>query len=189
MPLTLGLPIAGRHQSTAYLIAPVNALKRGDAYLEWQYDETMLPEGAPPSWLYIEDGTGSQLECFVDPERGLITASTSHLGLFRIRWSSEADSRSADPGFIEVGPCYPNPFSHTVTVNFTLKSRQPVYVGIFDLRGRLVKTLLDGVANPGCRSIIWDGTADGHSKVPPGIYFVRITSCSRSRAIKLALIR
>jgi len=44
---------------------------------------------------------------------------------------------------------YPNPFNPTTNVRFDLLARQHVKVHIYDVRGRLVRTLLDEVCDPG----------------------------------------
>jgi len=78
---------------------------------------------------------------------------------------------------------YPNPFSGTTTITFSgpglsggpghqdLQESSRGYLRIFDLRGRRVRTLLDGDLHPGT-TIVWDGRDDRGIPQPSGIYLL-----------------
>jgi len=51
---------------------------------------------------------------------------------------------------------YPNPVSNSATISFSLQQSQKVLVQIFDLNGRLVKTLADVQMQPGTHQVVWD---------------------------------
>jgi len=68
----------------------------------------------------------------------------------------------------------PNPFRSSTAIAFELPQAGPVRLRVFDLRGRLVKTLLDEVQTAGDHSVQWNGQdQDGHG-VAPGVYFYRL---------------
>ena len=62
-----------------------------------------------------------------------------------------------------------------LTVSFTLQgiTAAPVEVGIYDLRGRLVRQLVSQVRSEGRYGDIWDGMTDG-GMVPPGVYLAQV---------------
>jgi len=68
---------------------------------------------------------------------------------------------------------YPNPFNPTTTISFTLPALETLYatslLQIFDIKGRLVETLVSSKLVPGFHSVIWD--ASNHSN---GVYIYRI---------------
>lgn len=69
---------------------------------------------------------------------------------------------------------YPNPFGASTTVRFTTDRAARVSVGVYDVRGRLVRALLDGDRSAGDHVTEWDGLAGGGSPAPSGVYFVRV---------------
>lgn len=84
---------------------------------------------------------------------------------------------------------HPNPFSLSTTVSPTLVARTQVAVGIFDVRGRLLKNLLAEAAGPGRCDAVWDGRDDRGTTLPPGIYFVRARTASGESSAKVILLR
>ena len=85
---------------------------------------------------------------------------------------------------------YPNPFNPSTVIRFGLSSRRRVTVRIFDVRGRLVETLLDQVRGPGIYDDVrWDGTNAAGEKVASGVYFYRMRAGSYSAMKKMVLLR
>lgn len=75
---------------------------------------------------------------------------------------------------------YPNPFSSTTTLAFTLSETKNVSLSIFDITGREVKTIIVGKFSTGKNKITLD-----FSELNNGIYFCRIKSDDNSQKIKL----
>ena len=73
---------------------------------------------------------------------------------------------------------YPNPFNPSTNMKFTLPQTASVSVKIFDLLGREVKTLVNGVKSEGYYIISWDATNTFNAKVASGIYFCRLDAKS-----------
>jgi hypothetical protein len=87
----------------------------------------------------------------------------------------------------------PNPFGPRVDIKFTVPgeygSSVPVSMKIYDVRGREVAALIDGVRGPGPAKLAWDGTYANGNLAPSGIYFVDFVA-GRSRVVrKLVLTR
>ncbi|MBD3347743.1 MAG: S8 family serine peptidase [Candidatus Eisenbacteria bacterium] len=82
-----------------------------------------------------------------------------------------------------------NPFAPGDRIAYALPERAHVRVGVYDVSGRLVATLVDGERRAGSHEIAWDAADDDGRAVGSGIYFVSLSAGDvRSRA-KLALIR
>ena len=60
---------------------------------------------------------------------------------------------------------------------------------MFDLEGRIIKTLLDNKQAPGYKSISWDATNYLGNKVSSGIYFYRMETESFSQTNKMVLLK
>jgi len=69
---------------------------------------------------------------------------------------------------------YPNPFNPETTIRFTLKKSGFVTLSIYDLQGKLVRTLVEGERSVGSYSVTWNGTDDQGAKVSSGSYFYRL---------------
>jgi hypothetical protein len=85
--------------------------------------------------------------------------------------------------------CHPNPCNPAATICFSLASAQHADLAIYDARGRLVKTLIDGTLAGGSHSIIWNGTNQSGMHVASGVYFYRIVSDKKSATKKVLLLR
>jgi flagellar hook assembly protein FlgD len=72
-------------------------------------------------------------------------------------------------------PCFPNPFNPRTTIAFDLPRRQAVSLRIYDVGGRLVRTLLAGeVLDPGRHEVTWMGRDDNGRPMGSGTYFSRL---------------
>lgn len=69
---------------------------------------------------------------------------------------------------------YPNPFSPMTRIAFSVPGRQRVRVSIFDVRGRLVRALVDDVFEGGRHDLPWDGANQAGEPVGSGVYFYRL---------------
>jgi hypothetical protein len=82
----------------------------------------------------------------------------------------------------------PNPFSTTTLIRFDLPMPSPVRLEVFDLQGRLVKTLANGPFNAGSFSLAWDHRTDSGVSVRPGIYLYRINAAGHQAQAKMLLM-
>ena len=87
-------------------------------------------------------------------------------------------ARRAIPTAYKLGQSFPNPFNAATVINYQLPEKANVRIEVFDLSGHKVKTLVNDEQTAGYRSVVWNGTDDGGSTVPSGIYFYKITAGS-----------
>ncbi len=73
---------------------------------------------------------------------------------------------------------YPNPFSSSVRIGYSIKETEPVNISVYNLRGQHVRTLLDEAVPRGDHSVIWDGLDSSGIRTANGIYFIRVISQS-----------
>ncbi len=69
---------------------------------------------------------------------------------------------------------YPNPFNPATTIKFTIPKETRVQIAVFDITGRLVKTLIDDALPAGEHLTVWDGTDHNGFKVSSGVYVYRM---------------
>jgi hypothetical protein len=94
---------------------------------------------------------------------------------------------------LALSPNFPNPFNPTTTVRLYVPGPAgtvaPLRLGIYDLRGRLVRSLQDGHTPTGWRSWIWDGRDSTGRSQASGVYLLRAESGGQVRVQKLALVK
>ncbi|MBM3320457.1 MAG: T9SS type A sorting domain-containing protein [Candidatus Eisenbacteria bacterium] len=83
----------------------------------------------------------------------------------------------------------PNPFNPTTEVRFELASRVGVSVEVYDVSGRVVRRLVEGVRDAGSHAVMWDGRSERGEAVSSGVYFVRFRAGSHAETQRVTLIR
>ena len=69
---------------------------------------------------------------------------------------------------------YPNPFKNFTTISFDMPENQKIKIRIFDVRGRIIRTLINEDQSAGFKSILWDGKNEDGDEVSAGIYFYQM---------------
>ena len=83
----------------------------------------------------------------------------------------------------------PNPFNPATEIRFTLPADQVVRLAVYDISGRLVRTLVDETRLAGDHAARWDGTDRSGRAVASGTYFARLTGRGVNQVRSMALIR
>jgi len=83
----------------------------------------------------------------------------------------------------------PNPFNPYTTIRFSLESASLTRLMIYDVQGRIVRRLVDGVRRAGSHAIVWDGRDGTGNAVPSGIYLYRLESGPQSQTRKMILLQ
>jgi hypothetical protein len=79
---------------------------------------------------------------------------------------------------------YPNPFNPSTTISFTLPAPTHVRLEVYDVRGRLEQTLLDGMQSGGPHTLAFDS-----GNLPSGPYLYRLDAGGRSLSRKMMLLK
>jgi len=96
------------------------------------------------------------------------------------------------PKTFSVSQNYPNPFNPSTTIQYDIpqgESPTPVDINIYDLRGRLVRKLVDEDKTPGRYQVHWDGRNDRGQKVSSGVYLYRIEAGDFISTRKMIMVR
>jgi hypothetical protein len=103
---------------------------------------------------------------FVEKERsaiGLLEAAAAH----GLRTGEGPTLMAEEFGFQQVFP---------TTIAFALAETGPVSISIFDVRGSMVRRLVDGRFPAGTHHTTWDGRRDDGTAAASGIYYYRMTA-------------
>jgi hypothetical protein len=100
------------------------------------------------------------------------------LALPATRFSLVRRASEQIPAAFSLEQNYPNPFNPGTLLRYSLKIRSRVLLKIFDLLGREIITLADGVEEAGVRSVEWDGRSADGSRMAGGVYIYQIEAQS-----------
>jgi hypothetical protein len=84
---------------------------------------------------------------------------------------------------------YPNPFNPATSISFYLPERSKLKLEVFDVSGKLVKSIASGVYSPGPHQVSWNGTDAKGNTVSSGIYVYRLTSGKKTMSKKMILLK
>ncbi len=122
--------------------------------------EWMGSGGTPfTKWIYPCFSTG------VDPDETHVTGPVNYLYASR-----------------------PNPFNARAAIRFSLASAGEVELDVYDVSGRLVKTLMHATAPAGESSVVWDGTDNQGNRVGAGMYWMQLATRDGFRSGKRLVV-
>jgi hypothetical protein len=93
------------------------------------------------------------------------------------------------PARFELAPPHPNPFHARATLDLAIPRLAFVRLEIYDVQGRQIRTLQDGLLAPGQYSRSWDGTTTNGLAAGTGVYFVRFSTPGVELTRKALLVR
>jgi len=88
------------------------------------------------------------------------------------------------PEAYSLGQNYPNPFNPATTISFALPEASHVKLTVFDLQGRVVSELVNGMRDAGVHEVTWDA-----GDLSSGLYFYRINAGDFSSVRKMVLVK
>ena len=86
---------------------------------------------------------------------------------------------------LAIYPNYPNPFSESTNLKYTIPNRAYVSINIFDKRGRFVSRLVGKTQNAGEYETTWNGKNYKGKNAKPGYYYGILWSHGKAETIKL----
>jgi hypothetical protein len=102
--------------------------------------------------------------------------------------TSVEDAVAGIDGFA-LHPNYPNPFNPSTTITYTIPKDDHVRLGIYNIRGELIRNLVGSFQPAGDFSVVWDGRNDRGQVAASGIYLIRIEAGAFRQMRKMMLIK
>jgi hypothetical protein len=93
------------------------------------------------------------------------------------------------PGAYALGPITPNPFSARARIAFEVPRAARIEIHVYDVGGRRIETLHDGLTAPGRYAVVWDVRAGRQQVLLSGIYFVEMRAPGFRQVRRVALLR
>jgi hypothetical protein len=125
---------------------------------------------------------------------GRSSGKTEILGLYAQKLSNATvandDPVAPAPMAFELGQNHPNPFNPSTAISFSVKdTSKPYTLSIYNLKGQLVKTLVQGKLEKGSHVLVWDGTDLHGDAVASGIYHYRLSNGVDSQNRRMVLMK
>ncbi len=99
------------------------------------------------------------------------------------------DDNNQIPAEFNLAQNYPNPFNASTEISFALSSAGYITLEVYDIAGRLVRTLLSSDMTAGDHTVIWNGSNDNAESVSSGIYFYKLTTDQKSETRRMTLLK
>ncbi len=84
---------------------------------------------------------------------------------------------------------YPNPFNPETTIRYSIKDNTPVTLEVYNVKGQLVKTLVNEAKTPGNYSVVWKGLDNNNRSVSSGVYFFKMNAGKYSSTKKMIMMK
>lgn len=123
-----------------------------------------------------------------DPFEVALTAVTPSIDFTLGRDPVGTGGTESPPAAFALGEPRPNPFSSSMSVAYVLPARVPVRLAVHDVRGRLVRVLVDGTATRGGGQVTWDGHDGCGSRLPAGVYLLTLEGAGHSASRTAVLL-
>jgi hypothetical protein len=102
-----------------------------------------------------------------------------------------------DPVGVKPGPSYtnslaqnyPNPFNPSTTIKYSVRDNAHVSLKIYNVAGRLVRTLVDRDIKAGAYTETWNGLSNSGNPVSSGVYFYKLVTKDFSMTKKMVLLK
>ncbi len=181
---------AGEDDESAiiYRLQPEGARleKPAEVRLAAPHDEQSDPAAALRILRRDPDGSWTALPTAFDDETGTLVAITDRLGAFTIGAGSPGDGI---PVLTALAPNVPNPFNAFTTISFTLADREHIKLDIYNVQGRRITRLVDGIFEAGPHEVSWNGTEERGGNLASGVYLYRLEAGSFVETKKMVLLK
>ena len=84
---------------------------------------------------------------------------------------------------------YPNPFNPTTTINYDLAKSGDVNIEVYNVKGQLVKTLVNGYQEAAAHTVVWNGKDNSERSVASGVYFYKMQTSDYKSINKMILMK
>jgi hypothetical protein len=173
----------------------------GTSYVFWEpeWDLRLGWPTSPAESLITETGVkiwGRRFDngfVWVNPTPYTVVATDQHPAVGPwdavIRQTTVAVGPPATGARVRMEAPYPNPAAGQAAVRFTAPARTPATLQVFDVRGRMVRSVWTGLGTGEPQTAVWDGDSDLGYPTPAGIYFLSLFTPGEKTEQRLVKLR
>ena len=163
---------------------------QGNAYNNFPISYNFALKGSP---TVVDTDNDGDLELMIGSTQTLTSIDVKESGSVEGLWSTHRANMQRNGYFVSdtdaleitdyieeyqfaLYNAYPNPFNPSTTIKFEVPNMMNISLKIYDISGRLVKTLVNDVKEPGAHLAVWDGTDNYNNVVSNGLYIYKLIS-------------
>jgi hypothetical protein len=123
---------------------------------------------------------------------GLLPGAVATLGHLTLAQTTNMGEHAADsthPETFILHQSFPNPFNPETTIRYELPTTSNVHLAVYNIKGQLVKTLVDETETAGVRTVTWNGRSNDGSALPSGMYVCRMIASGNVFQCKMMLMK
>ena len=99
------------------------------------------------------------------------------------------DFDNKPPSSFALHPNYPNPFNPSTIISYSIPENADVMLSVYDMRGRMIKSLVNKNQAAGRYLVEWNATDDYGSNVGAGVYIYQLRSGNKTFSQKMVLMK
>jgi len=163
-------------------------------YISYDWEHPPVMKFDPPLHFNINDGIELEATYYNDTDEivewGLLSVDEMMIafGLYYEGEQLKNDIEELMPDRLVLHSNFPNPFNPITTLRYDLPQSGMVNITIHNVKGELVKTLVNSYQNAGFKSILWNATNDRNKPVSAGIYLYTIQTQEAMQTKKMILL-
>jgi hypothetical protein len=169
----VGVSTTGTNPANFTIISGTNYIEAPVDWTEYTYDVSSY--GRTPIYIGIQCLSNDAFIFFVDDV--LVTGGSPN------------DDPNAPVVATVLNDNYPNPFNPETTISYSVKEASPVTIEIYNVKGQLVKTLVNDTKDAGNHTVVWRGVDNSNRSVSSGVYYYKMTAGKYSSTKKMILMK
>ncbi len=164
-------------------------------YLSYDWEHPPIMKFDPPLHFNVNEGIEMEATYYNDTEEvvewGLLSVDEMMIafGLFYAGEELKNNKNNMLPDKTLLHTNFPNPFNPITRLRYDLPIDSQVDISVFDLHGRIVKTLVNSVQTAGFKTVKWDATDTNNKPVSAGLYFYTIQTNNFTETKKMILLK
>ena len=179
------------HNESGYTQPYVFALNEDSGWFDSVSDTITIMAGSNLTFTLgpeIQPDSITNISLTVTPLYHEYAIKELNYNVYRISGTLKNDNKDF-PGDFLVYQNYPNPFNPMTTLHFELHENTMVTITIYDMEGRVVKTIMNNQQEAGYKSVQWNATNDNGIPVSAGIYMYTIDAGEFRQTKKMVLLK
>lgn len=142
-------------------------------------------------WILIGNESEKQTAKRFDAKENITAGNRPVLTVSFLTPTSVEEDNRVNPSAFDLDQNSPNPFNPLTTISYSIPpgASDRIILNVYDIRGALIKTLVDSFISPGTHTVVWDGTDSGGNRVSSGIYMYQLQAGAFTKSNKMILMR
>ena len=169
----VGVSTSGTNPSDFVIISGDNPVEAAVAWTEYTY----------PLTNYMNSDVYLGIQCVSDDAFIFLVDDVM------VRGVTPVDDENIPVLATELFNNYPNPFNPETTIRYSVKETSPITIEVYNLKGQLVRTLVNEIKTAGNYSVVWNGRDNNNQPVSSGVYFYKMNAGKYSSTKKMILMK